>query len=361
MTYKVRIVFDGVVVTGPPYPDQKGATRQGPFYAVMPLTTRQLNRQAKDDGQDWYIPVHFPVIAVRDSITLCDGGRPEDAVYKPCSPATTTPETPQQPEPPSFRLWYPMRERMEFAIDNVCTPGDLRYAYDDLSTAQEPEKWPDDKHYLHSITKVPRMRDIFQFRDRLRGAALAKRPRVIRTVAAQAFVPFGSVSGGADRGKRSNGVDAEFLPSRKDPPFPPHCQKIVPHVVVTVDVEKSIEIATFSLDSGKPLQTIKLRICQDEMIRVANADPENIPYVLNSLAFRDHQESDPRRAKPQFERIIKDIDFEALYAPLRGDDGEPMPIPTYDVRFGMRNCYGVMAEREPTGSGCLPLFGAKRR
>ncbi|HEX6161468.1 MAG TPA: hypothetical protein VF111_14930 [Thermoanaerobaculia bacterium] len=350
MTYQLRIIFDGIVVSGPSYPSQEGQKRKGPFYAVLPFTTRHLSRHAPDDaGPEWYIPAHTPVLFARDS--LVPTGRTPDETYHAC--------TPDGPTENAFNLWYPMRERMAFGFDGNSDSGEISYLHHDPQEYPGPggAVWPDDKHRIHAVTKVPRMRDIFPRRDAVRAAALAKQARAIHAVASQVFVPIGQVSGGADRGDlKEYGIDAEFVPTRV---HPPHCKKIVPQVVVTVPVRNSIEIAMVSLDTGKALDPIRFDIHGDEMIRIENSDPENIRYVLDHLLLdeADFRKPNPIRSKPIVDTLIRDVDFEALYAPLRGDDGQPMPVPAYGPPAGMRNCFGVMADKEATGCGCLPFFG----
>ncbi|HEX2122236.1 MAG TPA: hypothetical protein VHL59_11385 [Thermoanaerobaculia bacterium] len=348
--HQLRIIFDGIVVSGPAYPSS--GTRRGPFFAVMPFTTRHRSRLAKDDRNDWYIPVHVPVIAARD--TLVSKGRKPDEIYRRCPS-----NVPAEPVP-TFHLWYPLRERIGFSFDGDADPRELTYRFDDPDPATEQHReWPGSDHLIHSVHKVPRMSDIFPYRNRLRRAALAKGPRTIRGVLAQAFVPFGEVSGGSDRDSISaGGVDAEFQPTRVDPP---HCKKIVPQVVVTVPVRKYVKLSMSSLDTGEELEPIELEITQDEMIRIDHGDPANTRYVLSRLLNPAPRPLDEVRNKPQLDGATVDIDFEALYEPLRGDDGKAMPVPNYrGVPVGMRDCFGVMADEEPAG-GCLSLFGLRRR
>lgn len=350
MTYQLRIIFDGIVVSGPSYPSQEGQKRKGPFYAVLPFTTRHLSRHAPDDaGPEWYIPAHTPVLFARDS--LVPTGRTPDETYHAC--------TPDGPTENAFNLWYPMRERMAFGFDGNSDSGEISYLHHDPQEYPGPggAVWPDDKHRIHAVTKVPRMRDIFPRRDAVRAAALAKQARAIRAVASQVFLPFGQVSGGSDReGFKEYAIDAEFVPTRVDPP---HCKKIVAQVVVTVLVESSIEIGMYSLDSGKALDPISFKVQCDDVIRIENADPENVRYVMDYLLLDKEQfrSRNPLRPKPIVDKGILDIDFGALYAPLLGDDGKAMPVPAYDPRAGMRNCFGVMADKEATGCGCLPFLG----
>jgi hypothetical protein len=332
MPYTLRIIFDGIVVTGPPapppppqhgQPSETPVTRPGPFYAVMPLLGHRLSRLAPPQaGKEWYIPAHVPVMITSDRISVKKEER--------------QPDEKRTTKNGSFYLWYPLRERMEFELHDANYADKLTYIYED-------EKLQEGKYRLHSAHKIPRMEMIYADRDRLANGTLNPRPP--SNVAAQIFIPNGEVSGGADPNGKKNAVDAKFLPPRTGDTNP---KTIVPNAVVTIRNVTTVSIRMSSLDSGQTLDPIVFTLEQNEDIRIANADPENIGYVLELLS--SGREIVVDRKKPEHRDDVIDIDFEGVYDLLAGpDDGDAMPVPFYErIRFGMTNCYGASV-KPPTG------------
>jgi hypothetical protein len=334
MPFTLRIIFDGIVVTGPPappppyqdsgQPPPATSTRSGPFYAVMPLLGRRLSRLAPPQaGKEWYIPAHIPVMITSDRIYVPDEERQPD-------------EKRTTKDGCCFYLWYPLRERMEFELHDTAYADKLTYIYDD-------EQLQQGEYRLHSADKIPRMEEIYADRDRLANGTLSVRPP--SNVAAQIFIPNGEVSGGTDYNQKKNAVEAKFLPPRTGDANP---KTIVPNAVVTIRDVTTVSIRMSSLDSGETLDPIVFTLEQNEDIRIANGDPENIGYVLELLS--SGSEIDVGRKKPVHGDDVIDIDFEGVYDLLAGpDDGEAMPVPFYDrIRFGMTNCYGGSG-KPPTG------------
>jgi hypothetical protein len=323
MSHELRIIFEGVMVLGPPYPQSGPDEAPGPLYAVLPRVMRHESRFTKDPDPPaeprpaMYIPAHFPVLFT--DLTPTNDSRKRDDQQR------------------NFSIWYPMRERLTFRFSPSATPDNLRYI---RGPAPACAASTDPGDPLHNIANVPDMRDVFPSRSRLRSGTLSAPPSVSELVAAQVFVPSGCI-GSHGEFLKTEAAEANFLPSRSTTPGPRHLH---PQVVVSVQTDR-VDISMYSLDTGELLDPIAfdLQAGRTNILRVANADPYNVRYVIEKLA--DPQFPEPTGIKPRVGEEYVDIDFEACYRVLGGlDMGGELPIPRVHIRFGERNCNAAFAE-----------------
>lgn len=323
---QLKIIFDGAIVIGPAHPCEPPYENQGPLYAVLPRALRHESRRTTLNpiADAEYIPVHFPVIFTN----LKSEGRDPDDEYK------------------GWNLWYPVRERMDVWLDGNADPGTLTYPKVVVPGGPGPGA-PAGPVPVHDIRAVSDLRRVWPERSWLRKGMLDRRWPVAPEVAAQVFIPSGSVGGGGTGIKRC-GVPVTYLPPRTPEPVE---ATIVPHVAVTVDVDR-IDIALFSLDTGEALDPISfINIPHGAEIRIANADPREIRTVIDEVikAGASPPESvpcyDPRKASREDD--LPDVDFELLYQVLAGgDDGGGLPIPWVPFRVGNRNCFTGLVSGE---------------
>src|ERR1041385_7247085 len=112
---KLKIIFDGVIAVGPAHPNE--GDQDGPLFGVMAQSTRRESDRSRRLGREnpdqppTFIPVHVPTIYTK---LQPQGGRPPDEVFEKMFHST-------------WYLWHPVRERMEFEIDEDSTPGPLTY------------------------------------------------------------------------------------------------------------------------------------------------------------------------------------------------------------------------------------------
>ncbi|HYK03239.1 MAG TPA: hypothetical protein VE974_15885 [Thermoanaerobaculia bacterium] len=318
--YQVRLIFDGVVATGPPLPKKPPYTRKGPLFAVMPWTTRQPDHisPSADPPEPAYIPLHLPVIFARNSPTLVSSRRKPDDTYK------------------DFSIWYPLRERMQVRIDGKTDCGTLTY-YHPEGPYPPMSADPSPKPLIEDIAAVPDMRAIYPRRSRLRRGMLGRHAPARREIAAQVFVPSGTVKAGAED-RRACGATVVYQPNRtgKNAPL---TQVVVPQVRVTVDVDQTIELDMYSLDHGVKLDPIRFTIHGNEDIWIGNMDPPNVRYVIDHIDDPIYCDV-PGDAPNQITDC--DPDFAFYYGVLAGPRG--LSLPCQYRPGGMRRCYGVMVE-----------------
>jgi hypothetical protein len=378
----VKVVFDGVMAVGPGHPEQ--GTREGPFFGVMAQATRRLSdrsrrlrRRAKASGgrkkvqeRDLYTPIHVPTIFTLLEPT--NDSRPPDQVLQ------------LSPFHPKWYLWHPIRERLEFRFDGDGTPGTLEYLRGPVPTSYREKHSP---VLLHGIENIPDLRTIWPDRSVLLDGLLSADPGVSDRVATQVLVPYGTVAGAGtlDRGLP---LDVVFDPVRK---LRSH-RSLVPNAAVLVNANR-IEIASYSLDSGDRLDSIKLRATRNAEIYVSNGDPSDVELDTKKLAIeivrrlfggKVRFDKLPEEAKSfaasvrdelrlenddQFFRVLEllnhgaattvveglaihpragnvDVDFELYYHLMKNEhltrDGKGLPIPRrprkYD-KFQGPNCY----------------------
>jgi hypothetical protein len=318
--YKVNIIFDGVVLIGPGEPPEDVAYLPGPLFAVMPRANRQVSRYSKLYGdKPIYIPFHLPVVLTELTPLNSDFRRPDEIFKYP-------PDPPPNPDQRTFSIWYPMRERLVFRIDDEVDDGELTYEVGQQTPCDiDPDNPP--LGYDGSIRAVADMREIWPGRSRIRREYLSAQAPVANEVAAQVFVPRGHVSSGDYGRPESAGEVAYFEPKRTND-LVQKC--LVPQTRVTVDVDKRVRIFSYSLDTGEKLDSIAFDVTDDADILVGSADPGDIRKLLNQLV-------DPQ----PFVKEHTDYDFELYYPLLDGDDdGGGLPVPfSKDGRFGDPNCY----------------------
>lgn len=317
MSHELRIIFEGVMVLGPPHPLQGPSVGTSPLYAVLPRVTRHESRFTSVDAHrpPMYIPSHFPVLFT-DLAATSDSRRPDDAQR-------------------NFSIWYPMRERMMFRFSPSATPADVRYIRGPApecpaSTGPNP---------VNDIAKISDMRVIWPERSRLLPGMLSTAPGVSELVAAQVFVPSGCV-GSHGEFLKTQPAPADFQPSRSTTPGP---RQLLPQIVVSVETDR-VDIDMYSLETGDMLDPLAFVLQPGtNILRIANADPFNVRYVIEKLANPLFPE--PSGIKPRVGNDFVDIDFEACYKVLDGpDNGGELPIPRVPIRFGERNCNAALAE-----------------
>lgn len=303
---QVKIVFDGVMAVGPGHPD-RDETRPGPFFGVMARATRRLSDRtrvqnlAASAGKQKteptrYTPIHIPTVFTMLEPT--EDSRPPDQVLQ------------LSPFHPKWYLWHPVRERLEFRFDGNGTPGALEYYRQDVELPSAPLA-------IHTIENVPDLRRIWPARSVLLDGLLSADPAVSDKVATQVFVPYGTVAGAGtlDRGKP---LDVVFDPVRGLDAHP----SLVPNAAVLVYAE-DIEIASFSLDSGEPLDSIRLRASEGAEIYVSNGDPSDVEIDTEKLAIQilkailEGKGELSKEAKQFGRRISKAIGAESVEAGVR--------------------------------------------
>lgn len=334
---RVRIIFDGTMAIGPAYPKQPHGPykKRGPLFAVLPHGARQQTRRSEGTTPE-FIPVHVPGIFSE----MTAEGRLHDLKYK------------------DYYLWCPLRERMEFAIDKSADPTDIIFDHD-------PHYDPSCNNITETVTDIAAisdMREIWPGRRRLRRGMLSRKAGVSRRVAAQVFIPGGHVSSNSEYVRKPNhpkqNICATFLPKKTPTVLE---KRILPQVVVTIEVENQIEIKMRSLDSGKELDSIIFRFEKPVPARkdiwIVNGDLENFQYVIDELS-KPIPPATPITASsgaaaaagettPPFRPGDPAVDFELIYRVLGGPDHGGLPIP-YVRPVGQRPCYTVLVEPEPT-------------
>jgi hypothetical protein len=313
MMCPLRIKFDGMVAIGPPYPLRGSLTSKGPLFGVMPLGVRQQTRKSKlkFKSHPTYTNVHIPVILTKMDPDL-NGRLPDETVN-------------------GWKIWYPMRERMELSFDGHGEPGVLKYEHSPSLGEYCTQKitGPPGVLPLTDIAAVSDMREVWPARAKLRKKMLRRRPP--REVAAQVFVPYGLVSGD---GPYYSGVPVEYLPPRTEEPVR---KCALQQVVVTVEVER-FEIAMYSLETGEQLDGLSFTLTEENSeILIGNADAQDIRDTVNNPPKARDTHTEP------FAAGKADLDFELYYNILDGfDDGGPLPIPYYPTPFGLRPCYTTL-------------------
>lgn len=335
MTRELRIIFEGIIAIGPADPPEPPYRHDGPLYAVMPKIVRHLSRWSQlHGGTPYYIPAHFPVIFTDLDVS---GGRPPDETYK------------------GFSIWYPVRERMQFRFSGAVEPPDLQYIRANPAPPCAPA--PGEMDPVRDIAMVADMREIWPDRQWLRRGTLDSGPNADYAVAAQVFVPSGCI-GSHGEFKKKNPAVVEFRETRT-PPITV-TKDLLPQIVVSVRTD-TVDIDMYSLDTGLPLDPLSF-ILKDglrNVIRVANGDPMNVRYVIDNLPDPDNAPDLPT-PRPNGHNVsgdsdIGDIDFEAVYDVLAGQDGGgDLPIPWIPIVFGARNCNGAKV------AGPEPLETAKK-
>lgn len=328
---ELRIIFEGVMAIGPAPPRSSNAPQvlDGSLFAVMPKVTRHESRYSKFNHPNprLYVPAHVPVIYT--NLTPLSGSREQDDKIG------------------DFKLWYPIRERMELRFSPSADPNHVQYLHQDLMIGDQ----------IYAIDKIADIRDIWPQRSRLRKGMLRKQPPVAEIVASQVFVPSGYVGSRGEFNKETP-QRSTFLPPKTSKP---HEMDLLPHVVVKVHTDQ-VNFAMYSLDTGEQLDSIAFRVTDPQkpnVIRIANGDPINIRYVIDGL-MGSHDE--PTGLKPTADQVLKqgknkepskgDIDFENGYDILAGyddDDGKEVPIPWEPLQVGDSNCHTHLAD--PPSSG----------
>jgi hypothetical protein len=311
--HSVNIIFDGIVIIGPAEPPEDVAYLEGPLFAVMPRANRQISRYSKLYGDEpSYIPFHLPVMFTEMTpLVDCDFRRPDEIFVYP---------SPPEPDQKTFSIWYPMRERLVFRIDDEVDCGRLTY-----------EVAPADRSALGqrgSVKTIADMREIWPERSLIRRELLSSGTPAANEVSAQVFIPRGHVNT-VDHGGKAVAEPAYFKPKRTNKTLE---KRLAPQTRVTVDVDERVQVFSYSMDTGEKLDCIVFDVKHDADIFVGNADPGDIRRFLEALARSPHQSfrSEPRR----------DLDFELYYPLLDGDDdGGGLPVPFSNGHFGDPNCY----------------------
>jgi len=266
----LKVVFDGVIAVGPGHTDE--ATRPGPFFGVMARSTRRLSdrtrrlRRAKgkkNKEKALYIPMHVPTIFTLMEPTK--DSRPPDQVLQ------------LSPVHPRWYLWHPFRERLEFRFDGDGTSGPLAYLRGPQPTLVGHEI-PTAPIAIHGIDQVPDLRLIWPERSVLLDGLLSADPGVNASVMTQVLVPYGLVAGAGTLDK-GNPLEVVFDPPRG---LPKH-DALVPNAAVMVQAN-TIEIASYSLDTGERLDSIKFRMRDDAEIWLSNGDPSDVEIDMDELA-----------------------------------------------------------------------------
>jgi hypothetical protein len=384
-TYRLRIIFDGVIAIGPPHP--KSGDEQGPLFGVMAHSSRRETGRSKKNpgGPRTFIPMHVPTLFTRMAPYGKDARKPDEIYHPPLLPA-------------ALHMWHPIRERMSFVFDDDDKPGKLTYQRESpapVSDAKPKAKKalaldvPFDLNInditsrdlggelkLRRIQDVPDAREIWPDRCRLLPGLLDPKPNAL--AAAQIFVPRGHVCGGGV-GPKGNGLDVVFQPLK--PKSRKKKKNIVPCVVVIVEAE-IVEIQMKSLDTGEKLDPLRFRLTKDEDIWISNGDPSDVAINVKRQALPVNEEERAAVSEKFFaleavknlkEDAVKrevanfvfhtdnftfgpeqlqradsnrigdfDIDFELFYTLMDGeDDGDDVPLPRRaDLQpFDTGNCY----------------------
>jgi hypothetical protein len=364
--HRLRIFFDGVIAVGPAVPDERRA--DGPLFAVMATSTRRQAKRSGRSGPKTYIPVHVPTLFTK----MKPLGRPPDEIF-------------HLPFHPKWYLWHPVRERMEFRIDDSSKPGLLTYRRREGSEQVDLHKKnlftgkggpPEGRVTIRDIASVPDSRKFAPKQPCLKEGLLSPDPHVAAEVAAQVFVPFGDVAGGGID-KKGDGTLIQF-----DPDLGGLGEKtVVPNIVVELPAEK-VEIVTYSLDTGEVLDSLIFQLEDDSEIWISNGDPTdmavNIDRLIRRLTEKElevakellgkaegvfgggiekffdlrHIIGHPETSNPIIPGPIRDIDFNRvsdvdidfeLFATLLGGEPDPLgfPVPKRPGGkvFDESNCY----------------------
>jgi hypothetical protein len=389
----LKIVFDGVIAVGPGHPDTEDGTRDGPFFGVMARSTRRMSdrserikklagggrKRAGSAEEDLYIPTHVPTIFTLLKPT--ENSRPPDKVLQ------------ISPWHPRWYIWHPIRERLEFRFDDNSQPSTLDYLHEPVVQENyHGGHLPDGTLSIHGIELVPDMRNIWRDRCVLLDGLLSPDPNVNEKVLAQVLVPFGTVAG-AGMLDKGTPLDVVFDPPRDLD----EQEQLVPNTAVIVEANR-VEIAAYSLDTGRQLDSIELDLTEAAEIWVSNGDPSDVELDMNKLASeiairiggKREVTDDDKTNLEHFTHVFGfdgggdrqaligkilalfhnyghvvnaglirdygragnvDLDFELFYSLLKNehlaDDGEGLPVPKrpgpQDVFFGP-NCLGCLTE-----------------
>lgn len=312
--HKVVLVFSGTMVVGPPLPEETVPGRfeaHGPMFAVMPHGKhRPIDFQVGEMLERVSSRVHLPTIFTRAE----HNRRPPDDRHH------------------GFGIWYPLGERMEICLDGVKTPGPLRYIHDPA--------WDDDgapgnpgsarKDPIEDFAAIPDMREVSPHRSKLKYGLL---DRKAAGVAAQVFVPTGTLRSGAEDARKL-GIPVQYHPHLPTKKKNPHLAIVVPQVRVTVEVEKSLTIETASLETGEPLTPISFLITGNCEIWIGNLEPEDVRNII----YRLETKKDYKRSVPKC-----DIDFARCYDLTEGQGDVVLPCDE-PPEAGSRKCYLVAVE-----------------
>ncbi|HXH41462.1 MAG TPA: hypothetical protein VNN08_22735 [Thermoanaerobaculia bacterium] len=296
----VSVHFAGVVAVGPARPRVVGPqwSRNGPFYAVFPPSTRR--KVANDDpSTSDFIPFHIPALITKVKNT---SGRHPDQTSAQLS------------------AWFPFRERLVFNI----TPNDesvLTYEHTDMSPLRD-----------HDVDLIADFRDFWPAVAMMPADAVDMNgdPRNAPTrVHGQVFIPFGHVSSDTGTHKRKK---VQFKPPRPIGSNPTDARDIVSQAVITFPAEE-ITISSQSLDTGEDLDEITFAITNDATFYIVNADPQDMfKYPLNEEIHVPEMGSD--------------ADFELYYTLLAPGVSSDLPIPVEHRlnHFLVKDCYVAMTD-----------------
>jgi len=327
MTTTLTIELRGVAAVGPGWPRKSKRGRckvKGPLWAVMPVSSRRQNAWSieKPQGGRSFIPVHFPVILTKSTDWDEDQRVPD--VHK------------TQSNP--WSVWYPDRERLEFVIDGNAKPGDIHFAHD---LSADDEGYPEgDVHHLAD------MRRVFPGRAKLRRGMRPGRKvsaPAANQVGAQILVPYGHARSCF---RKPNEWKMKFEPvMTKD--GKPVIQRLAATLQITCDVKESVEIRSWSLDTGEQLDSIAFEPSEDLHVIVANADPSDLFAMMSGTYGTVRQIKELTSTEIDSSRDGQpDYDFELYYELLKGKATKKLPVPVnYDPTVGwIRNCFLVFVE-----------------
>lgn len=335
--HKVVIVFSGEVALGPPLPstlppDPKDPiTEKGPLFGVMPLSGRRSVTFLDESGAEvtGFSGVHLPVIFTN----LESDGRTEDDQIG------------------TFRIWYPLRERMQIVVNGDETPGVLTYVHDrDYGKAGKLGD-PDPAtgalaNPIEDFAAIPDLGTVSPDRSTLRAGMLDEDAK---DVGAQVFVPSGTLRSGSHDGRRFGHLVA-YGPagSRRQP----RNAVVVPQVRITVDVDELLTIRTWSLDTGSELDPLKFVVDKNAELWIGNIDPDEVRSIIEDL-----DTSHPFRAMRRFiedvvgpaanaNRAIErcDVDFARFYELTDGTGDMVVPCDV-NPAAGERKCYTVTVKK----------------
>lgn len=286
----VKIVFDGVVAVGPGRPPDD-SEQMGPFFALMARSTRRLSNRtqrlrreralaaklgkAKEEGPEeepFFVHMHVPTIFTR--LKPAEGSRPPDQILQ------------LSPLHECWYLWHPIRERLEFWIGGDATPGKLEYPTGSLTFPSDKGHDLSEKELsFRGIEHVPDLREIWPERSVLRDGLLSSDPAVDQRVMTQVLVPSGTVvaAGVLEQGEPRK---VRFEPVRKSASH----DAVVPGSAIIVR-GTSVEIASFSLDTGERLDTIKFDAPDGGEIWMSNGDPSDAEMDMEQVSMQLLQRS----------------------------------------------------------------------
>jgi hypothetical protein len=235
--------------------------------------SRRNQLKAKQEGgkqqeeADIFIPMHVPTIFTR--IKPSETGRRPDQVLQ------------LSPWHNPWYLWHPIRERVEFRFDGDGKAGDLTYLRGENVSTRYFGGSPltENELSIHGIDLVPDMRKIWTARSTLLDGLLSPDPNVNEKVLTQILVPRGVVAGAGVLDKREP-IHVVFEPARDQK----EQKQLVPNTVVMVEAAE-VRIACFSLDTGKELDPIVLKLTDDTEIWVSNGDPSDVELDMQRLAI----------------------------------------------------------------------------